>query len=191
MRSISLARLHDGLDQLSGEHRAIRQLLRAFERASALGRSGHAEKAAIVDQLCDTLMLHARVKEEIFYPEVRSVLPAGSDPSAAFCNHQLLFDLIAWVDELEPDHRDYDSMVRLMGECVLPSIDKEQAVLFQAVRTAGLDTLALGQRMAKCRKTHLCDLTEINESHGGSEEAITAWKASVSLRALAPGLSLF
>lgn len=191
MRSISLARLHDGLDQLSGEHRAIRQLFRAFERAASQGRSGHAEKAVIVDQLCDTLMLHARVEEEIFYPVVRSVLSAGTNPTNAFCNHQRLFDLIAWVDELEPNHRDYDRVVRLIGECVVPSMDQEQAVLFQAVRAAGLDTLALGQRMANFRKAHLRGLTEINERHGGSEEAITAWTASVPLRAFAPSANPF
>lgn len=191
MRSISLARLHDGLDQLGGEHRAIRQLFRAFERAASQGRSGQVEKAVIVDQLCDMLMLHARVEEEIFYPLVRSVLPAGSNPTNAFCNHQRLFDLIAWVDELEPDHRDYDRMVRLIGECVVPSMDQEQAVLFQAVRSAGLDTLALGQRMAKCRKTHLRDLTEITQRQGGAEEAITAWTASVQLRAFAPRANPF
>lgn len=191
MRSISLARLHDGLDQLSGEHRAIHQLLRAFERASAQGRSGDPEKAAIVDKLCDTLMLHARVEEEIIHPFVRSVLPADSNPAAAVCDHQRLFALIACVDELEPDHRDYDRVVRLIGECVIPSMEQEQALFVQAVRSAGLDTLALGQRMTHCRKTHQRDLTEINERHGGTESAITAWTASVPLRALAPGANLF
>jgi hypothetical protein len=163
MRAISVARLRDGLDQLHGEHRSIRQLLRAFERVCLLGPSGYGEKAAIVDRLCDTLTVHAHVEEEIFYPLVRSVLREDSTATAAFCNHQRLLDLIAWVDELEPDHRDYDRMVRQIGACVLPSMDQEQAVLFEAVRSAGLDTLALGQRMASYRKNHKRDLTACEE----------------------------
>ncbi|MDO8906756.1 hemerythrin domain-containing protein [Hydrogenophaga sp.] len=159
MRCISVARLRDGLDQLHGEHRSIKQLLRAFERARALGTRGYGEKAAIVDSLCDTLTLHARLEEEIFYPLVRSVIPQDTDASAAFCNHKRLLDLISWLDELEPDHPDYDRLVRLIGDCVLPSMDQEQAVLFEAARSAGLDTLALGQRMAMYRKTHRRDLT--------------------------------
>lgn len=161
MRCISVARLSDGLDQLHGEHQSIRQLLRAFERARLLGPSGCGEKAAIVDRLCDTLTLHARIEEDIFYPLVRSVLREDSEATAAFCNHQRLLDLIGWLDELEPQHPDYDRMVRLIGDCVLPSMDQEQAVLFEAVRAAGLDTLALGQRMAHCRKAHRQDLTEL------------------------------
>ncbi len=161
MRCISVARLRDGLDQLHGEHRSIRQLLRAFERARLLGPSGYGEKAAIVDSLCDTLTLHARVEEEIFYPLVRSVLRGDSEATSAFCNHQRLHDLISWLDELEPDHPDYDRMVRLIGDCVLPSMDQEQAVLFEAVRSAGLDTLALGQRMQLYRKSHRRDLTAL------------------------------
>ena len=164
MRGISVARLRDGLDQLHGEHRSIRQLLRAFERARLLGPSGHGEKAALVDSLCDTLTLHARVEEEIFYPLVRSVLREDSEATAAFCNHKRLLDLIAWIDELEPDHPDYDRVVRLIGDSVLPAMDQEQAVLFEAVRSAGLDTLALGERMAHCRKVHKRDLTALEMS---------------------------
>lgn len=161
MRCISVARLRDGLDQLHGEHRSIRQLLRAFERARLLGPRGYGEKAAIVDSLCDTLTVHARIEEEIFYPLVRSVIRQDTDATAAFCNHERLHDLIAALDELEPDHPDYDRLVRIIGDCVLPSMDQEQAVLFEAVRSAGLDTLALGQRMALYRKSHRRDLTVI------------------------------
>ncbi|MFN3494857.1 MAG: hemerythrin domain-containing protein [Hydrogenophaga sp.] len=190
MRSISLARLNDGLDQLNGEHRAIRQLLRAFERACPLGRTGYADKAAIVDQLCDTLTLHARVEEEIFYPLVRSVLPPASLSASlyatAFCNHQRLFDLIAWLDELEPHHPDYDRMVRLIGDCVLPSMAQEQAVLFEAVRAAGLDTLALGRRMAQCRKTHLGDVTEIGLAHPRTSTPRSARKAQAPTAGVGP-----
>lgn len=159
MRCISVVRLRDGLDQLHGEHRSIRQLLRAFERVRLLGASGYGEKAAIVDSLCDTLTLHARIEEEIFYPVVRSVLRGSSEAHSAFCNHERLLDLIAMLDELEPDHPDYDRLVRAIGDCVLPSMEQEQEVLFEAVRSAGLDTLALGQRMALYRKTHRRDLT--------------------------------
>lgn len=161
MRIISVVRLRDGLDQLHVEHESIRQLLRGFYRSRMLEQGALAAKSEIVDCLCDTLILHAHVEEEIFYPLVRTVLGEGGAVSPAFCNHSRLLDLIASLDELEPDHRDYDETVGLIGDCVLPSMDQEQDILFAAVRRAGLDTLALGQRMALCRKTHRRDVTSI------------------------------
>lgn len=167
MRTISLARIDDGVAQLQGEHQWILMLLRAFERVVERGPAGHPDKAEIVDCLCDALSLHAQMAMDVFYPQVRVVLEEESRAIAqVFCDHQRLLDLIAWVDELEPGHRDCDRMVRLMGDCALRGFEQQQEVLRNVVRTTGLDTLALGKRMAQYRKNYRRDLAEVQAAPG-------------------------
>jgi hypothetical protein len=161
MRIRTFARARDALDQLRLDHDQIRRLLREFDRLRMAGAGGPEGKAEIVDCLCDTLSLHAHLEEEIFYPLVRSVAGEGSPAIQAFCDHDRLLELIAQLDEMEPGDPDYDATVGDIADCVVPSMDSEQAVLFRMVRDAGIDTQALGVQMSRVRKAHQRDFTHI------------------------------
>lgn len=160
MRTKSFVRARDALNQLQLDHEAIRDLLRDFDRLRLVDRDGTVGKAEIVDCLCDTLMLHAQIKEEIFYPVVRATL--GDDPGvlSAFCDHSELYQLIARLDELDPRDPDYDELVGQLSDCVMPSFDQEQAVVFSRVRGAGVDTAALARAMARRRRAQQQVCTE-------------------------------
>ncbi len=161
MRIRAFGRARDALDQLRLDHDLIRRLLREFDRLRMAGAGGPEGKAEIVECLCDTLALHAHLEEEIFYPLVRSVAGENSPALSAFCDHERLLELIAQIDEMEPGHPDYDATVGDIADCVVPSMDSEQAVLFRMVREAGIDTHALGDRMTRVRKAHQRDFTYI------------------------------
>lgn len=161
MRIRAFGRARDALDQLRLDHELIRRLLREFDRLRMAGAGGPEGKAEIVDCLCDALALHATLEEEIFYPLVRSVAGEHSPALAACCDHERLLALIAALDEMEPGDPEYDATVGDIADCVVPSMDSEQAVLFRMVREAGIDTQALGERMNRVRKAHQRDLTNI------------------------------
>jgi hypothetical protein len=92
---------------------------------------------------------------------IRSVAGEGSPALAAFCDHESLLELIAQLDEMEPGDPGYDATVGDIADCVVPSMDSEQAVLFRMVREAGIDTCALGEQMARVRRAHQRDFTHI------------------------------
>ena len=154
MRIRAFGRAQDALDQLRLDHDMIRRLLREFDRLRMAGAGAPEGKAEIVDCLCDTLCLHARLEEEIFYPLIRSLPGDSVRTLSAFCDHARLRDLIAQLDEMAPGDPDYDATVGHIADCVVPSMETEQQVLFKAVRVAGLDTLALGKEMSRVRKSH-------------------------------------
>lgn len=160
MRAKSFVRARDALSQLQLDYQTIHELLQDFDRLRLVDRDGAVGKAEIVDGLCDILMLHAQIKEEIFYPVVRATL--GDDPGvlSAFCNHSELYRLISQIDELDPRDPDYDELVGQLSDCVVPSIDQERAVVFTRVRGAGVDTAALGRAMARRRRAQQQAYTE-------------------------------
>jgi hypothetical protein len=159
MRTKSFIRARDALSQLQLDHEAILQLLRDFDSLRQVDREGVQGKAELVDCLCDTLILHAQIKEEIFYPVVRSELGCDTQALAAFCHHETLYRLIAQLDEMGPRDEAYDEVVAQIGDWVISSLDREQSVLFTRVRGAGLNTAALSKAMARRRRAQQQEYT--------------------------------
>jgi len=146
------SRTRDALDQLRQDHDLIRKLLRDHDRLRQGGAGGPGGKAEIVERLCDALSLCALTEEEIFYPVLRPLLGDGLLAHATLCDHARLRRLIAQLDEMEPSDPGYDAAVADLGDCVLPSMDDAQSVLFVALREAGLDSVALGAQMSLHRR---------------------------------------
>jgi hemerythrin superfamily protein len=165
----------DALDLLTRDHDAIKQLFRDYERL--IRRHGDDDsKAEIVGQICCRLSIHAQIEEEIFYPAVRAAIGRSGSANHAVCDDGGGKELIAKLDEMEPDDADYDATVAVLSACVLPHMNNEQEQLFPKVRTAGLDTAALGRQLAQCRKALHEDVTRIGLPH--STAGAVTWPAA-------------
>lgn len=183
-RHRQIARVQDALDQLRLEQELILRLLRDFDRARLDRSCTAAAKAEIVEQLCDILMLHAQLKEQVFYPAARPLAQDAPQARDAFCDHERLRELIAELDEMEPQDPDYDEAVAELGDCVVPCIKAEQAFLFAEVRAAGLDTHALGAEMARLRRAQQKqDFTRVGlpRSRPGTASSTGAWPPACRL----------
>ena len=151
MRPKCLPRARDALDQLLLEHGRVRTLLRQYERVRLVDERA-ADRAALLDSLCDALTLLAHLEERFFYPAAWQVLRDNPPTPADFCDHAQLRSLIAQLDEMPPGDRACDALVADMDGCVVPWMNAAPGGLFLAVRLAGLDTLALGRHMAQWRR---------------------------------------
>jgi hemerythrin-like domain-containing protein len=160
MHSKTVPRVMDALDLVALEHDVIRRHFREFELS--IKRSLHAEcKATIVDRICFTCCLHLQVEEEILYPAARSVLPADALLEHALCDHAGSRELIARLDELEPQDADYDPTVAVLAAYLLPHMDEEQRELFPRLRNSPLDLHGVGRQLAARHKALLSDVTRI------------------------------
>lgn len=183
-RHRQIARVQDALDQLRLEHEMILRLLRDFDRARLDSSCRPAAKAEIVEQLCDILSLHAQLKDQVLYPAAKRLSLHRPQAQDAFCNHAQLHELIAELDEMEPQDVDYDETVAQLGDCVVPSLKAEQAYLFPELRAAGLDTHALGAEMARLRRAQQKhDFTRVGlpRTRPGSASNSGAWPPACRL----------
>jgi hypothetical protein len=182
MRSPSACRASDALDLLQRDHELVRKLLRDYDRLRQGGVGGPEGKADIVEQLCDVLCLCAQIEEDLFYPLVRQVLHSSGLAPTLLCDHAQMRRLIARLDELEPTDPGYDDAVGDIGDCVLPSMNHAQTVLFAGVRTAGLDMVALRDQMVRCRRAQQQqDFTRIGLPPPRSTAVYGAWPPACRL----------
>lgn len=143
------ARSKDATAMLIADHKKVSALFADFEKARSPKR-----KQALVAEICQELTVHTAIEEEIFYPAVKRALKDRELVPEAQVEHASVKELIAQVQDVEPDGEMYDARVKVMGEFVKHHVKEEQNEMFPQVRKTRLDLVALGEEMA-ARKAEL------------------------------------
>lgn len=135
-------------DMIRADHTRV---VAAFHRYKA--DSSPARKQAIVNLVCTSLLAHARMEEEIFYPAMRA---AGSTMLEDLeSEHQEMKTTIAQISGMEPGDPQYDAtFMELMRDVMHHVADEETMLLSSAEALLGERIGELGARMMK-RRTEL------------------------------------
>jgi hemerythrin superfamily protein len=136
----------DAIAMLTAEHREVKAM---FEQYEGLGERAMASKKKIADRICAALTLHAAIEEEIFYPAMRAASKEAADLlDEALVEHAGAKDLIAQLQEMDPEDDLYDAKVKVLGEQIEHHVGEEEGEMFPKAKKAGLDLVALGNEMA-------------------------------------------
>jgi hemerythrin superfamily protein len=142
----------DAIALLIADHREVKAMFEQFEELSDRAR---ATKKKLTDQICSALELHTRLEEEIFYPAVREASRDLEDiVDESLVEHASAKELIAQLQEMDPEDELYDAKVKVLGEQIDHHVGEEEEEMFPKVRKLGIDLAALGQEMA-ARKDEL------------------------------------
>lgn len=140
------AKAKDAIGMLTADHREVEELFKQYE---GLGEGANARKKKLADQICTALTLHTMIEEEIFYPAMRE---EGDDSGAmvdeAVVEHASAKDLIAQLQEMDPEDELYDAKVKVLSEQIEHHVKEEETEMFPKAKKAGLDLAALGEEMA-------------------------------------------
>ena len=156
-RRAAPAKTPDAVALLRADHKKVSALFEQFEKARSAAR-----KREIVAQICLELTVHAQIEEEILYPEVQAALKDKELVPEARVEHQSIKDLIAAVQDAEPDGEAYDAKVTVMGEWVKHHVKEEQNEMFPKAKKSRLDLVEMGERLQR-RKEEL--LAEQQQRH--------------------------
>lgn len=142
----------DAIAMLTADHKEVKGM---FEEYDGLGDRANASKKKLADKICTALTLHATVEEEIFYPALRAASKDAADLlDEAEVEHAGAKDLIAQIQEMDPEDDLYDAKVKVLGEQIDHHVGEEEGEMFPKAKKAGLDMAALGAEMA-ARKEEL------------------------------------
>jgi len=135
----------DAIAFLKTDHREVEKLFDQFEKAKAAD-----QKRAIVGKICDALTIHAKIEEEIFYPQARDALSRKGDDllDEAEVEHEGIKRLVAELKNADPNEDLYDARVTVLTEYVKHHVKEEEGDLFPKVRTSDLDTEKVGAKLA-------------------------------------------
>lgn len=136
---------------LRADHKLVDSLFKEYEKARS-----STKKKALVAQICQELTIHAQIEEEIFYPQVKEALKDKELIPEATVEHATLKDLIAQIEDAEPDEELYDAKVKVLSEYVKHHVKEEQNEIFPKVKESKLDLHELGAQLEQ-RKEELTE----------------------------------
>ena len=136
----------DAVAMLKADHAEVHAW---FEEYEGLGDRANVSKSKLVKKICQALTIHTQIEEEIFYPAMRE---AGKDKEEDMVNeavveHASAKDLIAQLQEMDPEDDLYDAKVKVLGELVDHHVEEEEEEMFPDARKLKLDMVALGEEM--------------------------------------------
>jgi hemerythrin superfamily protein len=131
----------DGFEMLIADHRAVEALVDRF-RASG--------DEALAQDLFELLTRHDEVERRALYPELRRLVDGGDDlADEAATDHARIAAAAAALHAAAQG--DLSERVEDVTAAVAPHVEKEEAVLFPAMREAGVDASSLAQRVEAAR----------------------------------------
>ncbi|MYM37733.1 hemerythrin domain-containing protein [Duganella qianjiadongensis] len=139
----------DALAMLKADHQQVLALFKDYE---ALSDRSKVSKQRLAGKICTELRVHAELEERLFYPAVRAQVDDDDLMDEALVEHAAAKDLIAQIEELDPEDDLYDARVKVLSEQIQHHVEEEEGPMFAKVRKAGIDLLALGTQMAELKQ---------------------------------------
>jgi hypothetical protein len=146
----------DAVALLKADHRKVEALFKKAQKAK-----GEA-KERLVAQICNELIIHTMLEEEVFYPACRREDVEEDMMDEAQVEHDGAKVLIADLMQAGADSPMYDAKVMVLSEYIKHHVKEEEkprSGVFAEAKRKGADMLALGAEM-KARKTALMQQAE-------------------------------
>jgi hemerythrin superfamily protein len=158
----------DAIAMLMADHKKVKKLFADFDQLKEKG--GDQQKSAIVEQICNELKVHTAIEEEIFYPAVRKAIEDSDLMDEALVEHAGAKDLVAQLEDADPNDDLYDAKVTVLGEQIEHHVKEEEGEMFPKAKKVKVDTQALGAKMLT-RKMALMEEMGMPSGHGKSDAA--------------------
>lgn len=154
----------DAIEMLEQDHRKVEALFAEFEDSD-----DKREQRRIARQICAELDVHARLEEQLFYPEAKQeVKDVKSDINEGIVEHQAVKRLVLEISRMSAGDEFFEPKVTVLKEFVEHHVKEEENEIFPRLREEGLDVQDLGRRMAQ-RKPRL--LRQAAKRYGISSQA--------------------
>ena len=137
----------DAVDLLVNDHEAIAELFDRYETLAAEDAPAP-ERRELAEEICTLLLVHAAIKEEIFYPAARELLEEEYLIDEALVAQDSARAIIDDIQAGDPTEPRYDAQVRILHELVTQHFEEEQSELFPRVRSSSLDLEEVGAELA-------------------------------------------
>lgn len=146
----------DAAALLKKDHKEVKDLFQKFEASSDT-----TEKATLVRQICKSLIIHAMIEEEIFYPACTEA--AGESIQEAHVEHDSAKILIAELMSSSPEDEYFDAKVKVLSEYVNHHVAEEEKPgtgIIARAKKGGVNMSALGAQLKQRKEDLQSSMTE-------------------------------
>ncbi len=137
------ARPVDAIKLLKDDHREVQGWFKDYDKTD-----DDAKKQELADMICQALLIHTRIEEEVFYPAAYDAIDDDDLLDEAEVEHASARDLIAQIQDGKVGDPLFDAKVKVLGEYIDHHVKEEESELFPECRSSDMDLKALGEQMA-------------------------------------------
>jgi len=141
----------DAVALLKADHRQVEAWFSQFSKSKSPQK-----KRQLATQICDALIVHTAIEEEIFYPAFIEATRDKAMHHEAVVEHAGAKTLIAQIQSMSPSDDYYDAKVTVLSEMIKHHVKEEEQPggMFAEAKKANMDLQALGEQLS-ARKQEL------------------------------------
>lgn len=125
--------------------------------------------------VCDEITIHATIEEEIFYPALRELNASLADHAED--EHEAAKELIAEIEDLDPDDPAMTAMMLQLKKAVLRHVEEEEKSVFPAFEKGYPDQLLEMGSQAFALRQELLGARPPRRSVQKTQTANVGWSA--------------
>ena len=136
----------DAVSLLKADHTQVKEWFEAFEKATSA-----AKRKQLATDICNALMIHTEIEEEIFYPAFLDATQDKDKHHEAVVEHTGAKELVAQIQASDPSDDYYYSKVHVLSEMIKHHVHEEEkpgGMFAEAKACKELDLTALGEKLS-------------------------------------------
>lgn len=137
----------DAIELLIEDHERVKKMFKEFEAATDAE-----ERGGIAQLICQELIVHTAIEEQVFYPAVRVAIDDDDLVDEAIVEHDSAKELIDQLQGMTPDDEQYDAKMLVLKEYIEHHVKEEEEEMFPKVRAAELDLEHYGEQLAELKE---------------------------------------
>jgi hemerythrin superfamily protein len=149
----------DAIELLAMDHEDVKMLFADYEELVGDGATAE-ERAELARQICNALIAHTTVEEEIFYPAARDVVDPPELLDQAAAEHDSAKVLIAQILRMDPADAELDRTVMQLQDAIDHHVYEEENEVFPRVQESEIDLQSLGEQIAQRKEEVLAELDD-------------------------------
>lgn len=145
-----MAGTESAIEMLRADHRKVEALFSQFETADEI------RKRAIIEEVCEALVVHSLIEEKVFYPACREAASDEDPLDEAQVEHDSAKFLIADLMRQRRGDPYLDAKVKVLSEQIKHHVGEEErpaSGIMAKAKAAGIDTPELARRLSEAKQS--------------------------------------
>jgi hemerythrin superfamily protein len=139
----------DAISVLKADHRQVEEWFSQFKKSKISSK-----KQQLASAICEALIAHATIEEEIFYPAFLAATEDRDLHHEAVVEHDGAKKLIAQIRDMSPDDDYFDAKVTVLSEMIKHHVKEEEQPggMFAEANKSDMDLRGLGEQLLARKK---------------------------------------
>jgi hemerythrin superfamily protein len=147
--STAKSKAPDAIALLKADHQQVKEWFSQFDKTNSRSR-----KQQLATSICDALMVHTTIEEEIFYPAFIEATGDKDLHHEAVVEHAGAKKLIAEIQGMSSGDDYFDAKVTVLSEMIKHHVKEEEqrGGMFAEAKKSDMDLVSLGERLQARKK---------------------------------------